>query len=142
MKRTTKNALKTGSKHHQKCFARVSTVQLDNELAGEQSESKLMSDITEKMAKIWNESGYRELKCKRKPTAPSNVELVKQVAAEAEAKTMETSAENVDNFSSQTCARQALYDYCDSSVTELAAYLDETLYIPRKMSFMAEMMYT
>lgn len=30
----------------------------------------------------------------------------------------------------------------DSSVEELAAYFDDKLFLPRKMSFMAEMMYT
>lgn len=42
----------------------------------------------------------------------------------------------------KSCARQAMDGSCDASVDELAAYLDDTLYLPRKMSFMAEMMYT
>jgi len=43
----------------------------------------------------------------------------------------------------KSCARQALYDSnSDASVDELAAYFDDNLYLPRKMSFMAEMMYT
>lgn len=43
----------------------------------------------------------------------------------------------------KTCARQALCDpTSDASVDELAAYFDDNLYLPRKMSFMAEMMYT
>jgi len=42
----------------------------------------------------------------------------------------------------KTCARQAMDASCDASADELAAYLDDTLFLPRKMSFMAEMMYT
>ena len=42
----------------------------------------------------------------------------------------------------KTCARQAMDPSCDASADELAAYLDDTLFLPRKMSFMAEMMYT
>ena len=42
----------------------------------------------------------------------------------------------------KSCARQAMDATCDASADELAAYLDDTLFLPRKMSFMAEMMYT
>ena len=42
----------------------------------------------------------------------------------------------------KSCARQAMDRSCDASADELAAYLDDTLFLPRKMSFMAEMMYT
>ncbi len=43
----------------------------------------------------------------------------------------------------KSCARQALCDSnSDADVDELAAYFDDNLYLPRKMSFMAEMMYT
>jgi len=50
----------------------------------------------------------------------------------------------------KTCARQALCDPSlspshptgDESVEELAAYFDDTLYLPRKMSFMAESIYS
>ncbi|XP_023214836.1 uncharacterized protein LOC111640552 [Centruroides sculpturatus] len=39
-----------------------------------------------------------------------------------------------------TCSRQARMD--DVTVDELAGYFDNLVYIPRKMSHMAEMMYT
>ncbi|CAG2107696.1 unnamed protein product [Medioppia subpectinata] len=50
----------------------------------------------------------------------------------------------------KSCARQALCDpslspshpSADASVEELAAYFDDTLYLPRKMSFMAESIYS
>ncbi|XP_054153562.1 serine-rich adhesin for platelets-like [Oppia nitens] len=51
----------------------------------------------------------------------------------------------------KTCARQALCDSSlgptgypsgDESVEELAAYFDDTLYLPRKMSFMARSIYS
>ena len=41
-----------------------------------------------------------------------------------------------------SCAEQARMDATDYSVDELASYLDEFVYIPKKMSDMAEMMYT
>lgn len=39
-----------------------------------------------------------------------------------------------------TCSQQARMD--DTTVDELAGYFDNLVYIPRKMSLMAEMMYT
>ncbi|CAG2160668.1 unnamed protein product [Oppiella nova] len=50
----------------------------------------------------------------------------------------------------KSCARQALCDASvsashpssDASVEELSAYFDDTLYLPRKMSFMAESIYS
>uniref|UniRef100_A0A1E1XQ00 Oxidative stress-responsive serine-rich protein 1 n=1 Tax=Amblyomma sculptum TaxID=1581419 RepID=A0A1E1XQ00_AMBSC len=39
-----------------------------------------------------------------------------------------------------TCSQQARMD--DTTVDELASYLENLVYIPRKMSVMAEMMYT
>lgn len=100
-----------------------------------------MLKITEKMAKAWNEDGYRKV------ILPSTAENTSQSSEQnkstaASNNNSEDNSENHSQVSSQTCARQAMYDYCDSSVTELAAYLDEALFIPRKMSFMAEMMYT
>jgi len=41
-----------------------------------------------------------------------------------------------------TCAQQALLQPDDLTVEELACYLEDFVYIPRKMSSMAEMMYT
>lgn len=125
-------------------------------------ESKVMLKITDKLAKLWSEDGYRDLNVSTptfrvtttttsKSTTPNASSADSKKNATSAAFTESTTAlsgeavdlsENQPNqVSSQTCARQAMYDYCDS-VTELAAYLDEALFIPRKMSFMAEMMYT
>ena len=42
-----------------------------------------------------------------------------------------------------TCSNQARFDNdVEMSVDELAGYFDEQVHIPRKMSFMAELMYT
>lgn len=42
-----------------------------------------------------------------------------------------------------SCSQQAMRDpVCDYTVDELACYFDEFVHIPKKMSFMAEMMYT
>ena len=101
-----------------------------------------MLKITEKMAKIWNEDGYRESLSALPITKSVANESKKELTTTTASSSNEENSENHPQVSSQTCARQAMYDYCDSSVTELAAYLDEALFIPRKMSFMAEMMYT
>lgn len=106
-----------------------------------------MLKITEKMAKMWNDDGYREiLPAQLRSTKISSNSLKYENASTATPSTTTTnSEENSENHlqvSSQTCARQAMYDYCDSSVTELAAYLDEALFIPRKMSFMAQNIYS
>lgn len=129
-------------------------------------ESNVMLKITDKLAKMWSSDGYRDCLNISAPTLRvTNPKLTAAAASSTDSKkngtvslaalsastesTTALSSEEVDlsenptnQVSSQTCARQAMYDYCDSSVTELAAYLDETLFIPRKMSFMAEMMYT
>ena len=111
----------------------------------EDDTNKVMLKITNKMAKIWNLDGYRDgsSSSTTTSTSTSNGDTSKgvNVTTTAESINDETS-ENHSQVSSQTCARQAMYDYSNSSVTELAAYLDETLFIPKKMSFMAEMMYT
>lgn len=104
---------------------------------------KLMYDINDKMASLWTKNGYRN-------SNENNDDCGHQQNSTS------TTTDNLNNDKTnteisssnqqqqQTCAQQAtLYDNCDSSlVIELAAYLDETLYIPKKMSFMAEMMYT
>lgn len=127
----------------------------------EAKESKVMMKITDKLAKLWSEDGYRDCLNISAPTfrvtnpkltvTASSTDSKKDaiISAASTESTTALSSEEVDlsenhlnQVSSQTCARQAMYDYCDSSVIELAAYLDETLFIPRKMSFMAEMMYT
>eukprot|EP00095_Tigriopus_kingsejongensis_P004476 maker-scaffold168_size293125-snap-gene-1.76 protein:Tk04476 transcript:maker-scaffold168_size293125-snap-gene-1.76-mRNA-1 annotation:"PREDICTED: uncharacterized protein C19orf60 homolog" len=45
---------------------------------------------------------------------------------------------------SSSCASQALHhvDYLDISVNDLAGYLEDSIIFPKKMSYMAEMMYT
>ena len=43
---------------------------------------------------------------------------------------------------SSSCAKEARLDQQDYTVDELASYFDEFVHIPRKMSEMAEMMYT
>ena len=131
-KRETKKLIfKIGSQHKNVLIRKKSTKSTGK---AQQTETKHISDITEKMAKIWNESGYRDIESTCTPKlAP---------LAQDDTKVAETNGEINEKFSNKTCARQAMHDYCDSSVTELAAYLDETLYIPKKMSFMAEMMYT
>lgn len=107
------------------------------------NDDKLIADINDKMASLWTKNGYRnnsdinfgqktDKHClKEKNNLENNINSTETVSS-------------VSSSQQQTCAQQAtLYDNCDSSlVIELAAYLDETLYIPKKMSFMAEMMYT
>jgi len=44
---------------------------------------------------------------------------------------------------SQSCSQQAMLPQCDDiTINELAAYFDTYVHIPKKMSLMAEMMYT
>ncbi|XP_071541686.1 uncharacterized protein [Panulirus ornatus] len=51
--------------------------------------------------------------------------------------------ETLDANSVRSCSQQARSpDYEDVTMDELAAYLDNFLYLPKKMSHMAEMMYT
>ena len=104
----------------------------------------MMLKISEQMSKIWSDDGYRESITTLQSTTKNSCNDSKKDISTTTA-TNNSSDDNSENYSqvySQTCARQAMYDYCDSSVTELAAYLDEALVIPRKMSFWAEMMYT
>ena len=101
---------------------------------------KLMYDINDKMASLWTKNGYRN-----SDNENNNDCGHQQATATDNLNNDKTNTEiSSSNQQQQTCAQQAtLYDNCDSSlVIELAAYLDETLYIPKKMSFMAEMMYT
>lgn len=49
---------------------------------------------------------------------------------------------NGSSRAASTCAEEARNDATDLSVDELASYFDEFVHIPRKMSEMAEMMYT
>lgn len=115
--------------------------------------NKLMADINDKMASLWTENGYRNTNsddghCGQKNNKHQSKEI------NLTKNNINNNNNNNENYTEtstlsssqqqQTCAQQAtLYDNCDSSlVIELAAYLDETLYIPKKMSFMAEMMYT
>ena len=62
------------------------------------------------------------------------------ISTNSKAKSNKT--KKLDLKDDKTCARQAMDANCDASANELAAYLDDTLFLPRKMSFMAEMMYT
>lgn len=102
-----------------------------------------MININEKMASLWTQSGYRITKKrdskKNDSLKSNNTRLIIDTNNDNDG---DIDSSSNKQTSSQTCARQALNDYCDSSVIELAAYLDETLFIPKKMSFMAEMMYT
>lgn len=106
------------------------------------NEEGIMININEKMASLWTQCGYRiTKKCDSKnKDCLKNKNNTKLIIDNDNDGDIESSSNK--QTSSQTCARQALNDYCDSSVIELAAYLDETLFIPKKMSFMAEMMYT
>ena len=101
---------------------------------------KLMYDINDKMASLWTKNGYRN------SDNENNNDCGHQQATATDNLNNDKTNTEISSSSNQqqTCAQQAtLYDNCDSSlVIELAAYLDETLYIPKKMSFMAEMMYT
>nr|XP_027200201.1 myb-like protein I [Dermatophagoides pteronyssinus] len=101
---------------------------------------KLMYDINDKMASLWTKNGYRN------SNNENNNDCGHQQATATDNLNNDKTNTEISSSSNQqqTCAQQAtLYDNCDSSlVIELAAYLDETLYIPKKMSFMAEMMYT
>lgn len=47
-----------------------------------------------------------------------------------------------DKSTSTTCAQQARKEYNDISVDDLAGYLEDSIVFPKKMSYMAEMMYT
>lgn len=51
-----------------------------------------------------------------------------------------SSTTKVQTTPDRTCSQQARMD--DTTVDELASYLENLVYIPRKMSVMAEMMYT
>ncbi|OTF74722.1 hypothetical protein BLA29_008535 [Euroglyphus maynei] len=105
------------------------------------NDDKLIADINDKMASLWTKNGYRN-------NSDNNFGQKTDKHCLKEKNNLEnnnsTETSSVSSSQQQTCAQQAtLYDNCDSSlVIELAAYLDETLYIPKKMSFMAEMMYT
>ena len=44
--------------------------------------------------------------------------------------------------SSSSCAQQARQEFGDVSVNDLAGYLEDSIVFPKKMSRMAEMMYT
>ena len=123
------------------CKESIINLEISSDKSSKAKENIVLYKVTKKMAKLWNEDGYRELNSRvtaKKKT--SNVHKKRNNVNPGE-NNVENN-ENLSQVSSQTCARQAMYDYCDSSVTELAAYLDEALFIPRKMSFMAEMMYT
>lgn len=110
------------------------------------TDTKLISDITEGIAQIWNNTGYREASSRGSTKSSGSKRKSKQSKDDSLILSPESTTSQDTESSAcpkqQSCAQQALNDYFDSSVTELAAYLDETLYIPRKMSFMAEMMYT
>ncbi|CAL4094572.1 unnamed protein product [Meganyctiphanes norvegica] len=52
-------------------------------------------------------------------------------------------AESLEPYPYRSCSQQARNpDYEDTTMDELAAYIDNFLYLPKKMSHMAEMMYT
>ncbi|KPM11792.1 hypothetical protein QR98_0103670 [Sarcoptes scabiei] len=92
------------------------------------------------MAALWNKDGYRNNRSENY-SFKNPISFVKNetnIRNEMNQNFPATSIETI-NTNSQSCARQALNDFYDSSVIELAAYLDETLFIPKKMSFMAEM---
>ncbi|KAF7488469.1 hypothetical protein SSS_03558 [Sarcoptes scabiei] len=107
------------------------------------SDNRLINDIDQQMAALWNKDGYRNNRSENY-SFKNPISFVKNetnIRNEMNQNFPATSIETI-NTNSQSCARQALNDFYDSSVIELAAYLDETLFIPKKMSFMAEMMYT
>jgi len=52
-------------------------------------------------------------------------------------------SESLEPYPYRSCSQQARNpDYEDTTMDELAAYIDNYLYLPKKMSHMAEMMYT
>jgi len=52
-------------------------------------------------------------------------------------------AESLESYTYRSCSQQARNpDYEDTTMDELAAYIDNFLFLPKKMSYMAEMMYT
>ena len=111
------------------------------------------------MVELWCSDGYREPSQKdshmKKKTIHSNnkddkdksCEPTSSSAISSSLSTVPSSLSSKGGDSNPneglTCARQANCDYSESpSVNELAAYFEEGLFFPKKMSFMAEMMYT
>lgn len=108
--------------------------QEENKQDGVEDDDKLIANITESMAQIWTVKGYRSL---------SKIEDKTEKSTPSQAMKRSASSSSIVS-NQQTCARQASSSACDSnlSIAELSAYFDETLFLPKKMSFMAEMMYT
>lgn len=68
---------------------------------------------------------------------------LRRQAAEAELADLKNLTLGDGGNTVQSCSQQARNpDYEDVTIDELAAYLDNFLYLPKKMSIMAEMMYT
>ena len=116
---------------------------------------KGLEEITYKMVELWCSDGYREPNnkdnCKKKTIS---TKTKKDVSASPAVSSVSSSSTTAASSSSKctesnpneglTCARQANYDYSDyntPSVNELAAYFEDGLFFPKKMSFMAERMY-
>lgn len=157
--RTLKHKKKYNNNHHHRkpILAESPEDEMDRSLVSQQqhrpqshqisSTNKLptISLISDKMASLCVEDGYRQQKkdnqkqkCVQKITSlTSNQTCALQAAG------TQGMANSTANTNSSTNTSNQHLSSCDTpSVVELAAYLDETLYIPKKMSFMAEMMYT
>lgn len=86
------------------------------------STSTTESSAEQKLAAVSEQLQHTNLE----PSAPSCLAL--------------SSTTKVQTTPDLTCSQQARMD--DTTVDELASYFDNLVYIPRKMSVMAEMMYT
>uniref|UniRef100_A0A8D8T1Y4 Oxidative stress-responsive serine-rich protein 1 n=1 Tax=Cacopsylla melanoneura TaxID=428564 RepID=A0A8D8T1Y4_9HEMI len=74
------------------------------------------------------------------PSTPSSTPLLPP-SCDKTSSTAQTSPVTAAN-STQSCSLQARAGYDDTSMSELASYFDVYCHIPKKMSHMAEMMYT
>lgn len=136
---TTENLQSVPSAHQRLAQKETSLQPAENLL--QQREERIFGDFLSKDLKDFASLRISDDVPPDEDPQPTNVgslrlkpEVVSAPATDATRATLRPSSTDL------TCSQQARMD--DTTVDELAGYLDTLVYIPRKMSVMAEMMYT